>query len=244
MADALRHFWSTWCNPQKRCHAAVKRYRQKCVFTPTGIGVNSSIGGSRIPPLSPQASHFHNPESRVLTILGTFGLRGSRRNGEGGESEGERLADFYQNFVSCLCWLNFYLRFFAVGGKALDRDEHVRWSAIHSGELEGRSAFGGTFSGGTRSSRPCSEGPACQVRLSEGRASHIRFAMLDYPMLFPGHDKRAPPKHPLEGPACQVRFSTFDHPWRGCLRSPGGRGIVTADMPSSLLSCRNRNGPN
>ncbi|ASV76802.1 hypothetical protein THTE_4201 [Thermogutta terrifontis] len=26
-------------------------------------------------------------------------------------------------------------------------------------------------------------------------------------MLFPGHDKRAPPKHPLEGPACQVRLS-------------------------------------
>ena len=171
MADALRHFWSTWCNPQKRCHAAVKRYRQKCVFTPTGIGVNSSIGGSRIPPLSPQASHFHNPESRVLTILGTFGLRGSRRNGEGGESEGERLADFYQNFVSCLCWLNFYLRFFAVGGKALDRDEHVRWSAIHSGELEGRSAFGGTFSGGTRSSGPslggtCLSHPLRDVGLS------------------------------------------------------------------------------
>ena len=30
--------------------------------------------------------------------------------------------------------------------------------------------------------------------------------------LFPGHDKRAPPKYPSEGPARQVRFSTLDDP--------------------------------
>jgi len=38
-----------------------------------------------------------------------------------------------------------------------------------------------------------SEGPACQVRFSEGRARRVRRAMLDYPALFGGRDKHAPP---------------------------------------------------
>ena len=38
-----------------------------------------------------------------------------------------------------------------------------------------------------------SEGPACQVRLLEGRACHVRCTTLDYPFRFIGHDERAPP---------------------------------------------------
>ena len=41
-----------------------------------------------------------------------------------------------------------------------------------------------------------SEGPACQVRFSEGRARRVRRAMLDYPALFGGRDKHAPPTNP------------------------------------------------
>ena len=47
-----------------------------------------------------------------------------------------------------------------------------------------------------------SEGPACQVRFSEGRACHVRFMMLDYPLLFTGHDKRAPPTISQLGGTC------------------------------------------
>ena len=57
-----------------------------------------------------------------------------------------------------------------------------------------------------------SEGPACQVRLLEGRACHVRCTTLDYPFRFIGHDKRAP--RPSEGPACRVRGIVFDNPFR------------------------------
>ena len=32
-------------------------------------------------------------------------------------------------------------------------------------------------------------------------------------MALPGHDKRAPPKHPSEGRACHIHHLTFDHPF-------------------------------
>jgi len=38
-----------------------------------------------------------------------------------------------------------------------------------------------------------SEGPACQVRLSEGRACRVRCTMLDDPYQFIGRDKQARP---------------------------------------------------
>jgi len=40
---------------------------------------------------------------------------------------------------------------------------------------------------------PLSEGPACQVRCSEGRDSRVRRIILDCPFRLAGHDKRAPP---------------------------------------------------
>jgi hypothetical protein len=52
-----------------------------------------------------------------------------------------------------------------------------------------------------------SGGPACQVRLSEGRACRVRCATLDYPLQFSGHDKRAPPRVYLRAPP--ISFFTF-----------------------------------
>ena len=57
------------------------------------------------------------------------------------------------------------------------------------------------------------EGPASRVRLSEGRACHVRCARLGHPSRFVGHDKRAPPTVVSEGPACQVRELPFDNPF-------------------------------
>ena len=53
--------------------------------------------------------------------------------------------------------------------------------------------------------------PLVRSVFPEGPACRVHFAMLDYRLLFTGHDKRAPPNHlperPFpEGPACQVRF--------------------------------------
>ena len=69
---------------------------------------------------------------------------------------------------------------------------------IHSNSL--------AFRLGQFMNRPYNVGGTCLwSRLSEGLACHVCFAMLDYPLLFTGHDKRAPPKDFPEGPACQVR---------------------------------------
>jgi len=56
------------------------------------------------------------------------------------------------------------------------------------------------------------EGPASQVRISEGRACRVRSATLDHPSWFGGHDKHAPPTFPSEKPAFQVRCPTLDDP--------------------------------
>jgi hypothetical protein len=57
-----------------------------------------------------------------------------------------------------------------------------------------------------------SEGPACQVRRSEGRACRVHSINMDNPYHFNGHDERAPP--PSEGRACRVREKPFDNPSR------------------------------
>ena len=51
------------------------------------------------------------------------------------------------------------------------------------------------------------EGPACQVRLWEGRACRVRYTTFDYPSRLIGHDRHAPPtlgETRLSGPFCEV----------------------------------------
>ena len=49
---------------------------------------------------------------------------------------------------------------------------------------------------------PLSEGPACQVRCSEGRDYRVRRIILDYPFRFAGHDERAL-RPRSAGPVCR-----------------------------------------
>jgi len=68
-------------------------------------------------------------------------------------------------------------------------------------------------------SGPLSEGPACQVRLSEGRAGRVHFRR--DPLVGSGAQRwiiypsstgmTSMPLQPSEGPACRVRCTTLDH---------------------------------
>jgi len=56
------------------------------------------------------------------------------------------------------------------------------------------------------------EGPACQVRSSEGRACRVREIPFDDRSYIRGHDGRAPPNSLSEGRACRVRPLLFIPP--------------------------------
>jgi hypothetical protein len=64
-----------------------------------------------------------------------------------------------------------------------------------------------------------SEGPACQVRFSEGRARRVRELPFDNPFRFGRHDKRAPPT--CLSPYLQVRRAL--HNSLGLRHAPGNR---------------------
>ena len=66
---------------------------------------------------------------------------------------------------------------------------------------------------------------------SEGPARRGRFSMMDDPLPFTGHDKRAPPNHFSEGPARQVRFCD----WRDVLVTS-----VYWDWGGTSFSTRNK----
>ena len=89
------------------------------------------------------------------------------------------------------------------------------------------------------------EGPAQQVRFSEGRACCVRGATLDNPSCLSGHDERAPPTRPrLTCPSrgsrdLLVRAVSGRDPLVGAVEARSGIHCASAGVTGAPLHLRN-----